>query len=260
MSTESPESPFAVEPGSRSAWLWVRRGLKLKLVAVELLALLGLAVGATAVAAPQWLALPAAQYVAVALFSSALACDVVGRSLCLNVPLAPRTRYVAAASIGCQAAAIVVLIVPLFAVPELPVAMRLVTGLLLAGVAQSIAAVLFMIFARSMAIALGRTDLAQSPFEVLFLYGGSFTTLVGPLSILGVVLLCPCAWWGVYVAAVFLVRTWQEAGLPAGMLGPFLRLVPTLLVGLILSAPLYRYGRFLGRLIDAVDRSRVESP
>lgn len=195
-----------------------------------------------------------------AFFLVVLLLDFTGRTLCMATSVTRHSRAAVCGSIGCQLAAIILLVTPLFALPELPIPARLLTGFLLAGCVQALAAILFMLYARDIAISLGRPDLARSPMRVLCFFGaasGSFTTASVVLGALLVfVLICPCLWWLVYVGLAVLEQSWRQSPLPIAMLWPLVRLVPILLVSLLFFLPLYRYGQLIWQLVNAIDRQR----
>lgn len=243
-----------------SRWAWVSWGFKLKLIALSLLIFMLLAIAGAAVVVPRTLILPNVNYAAVACFLPVLLLDFAGQLLCMATPVAHHSRAAAGGSIGCQLTAIILLVAPLFTLPELSITVRLLTGFLLAGCAQALVAILFMLYARDMSISLGRPDLAGSPKQVLWFFGlasGSFTTAsVVLVTLLVIVLICPCLWWLVYVGLAVLEQSWRRSPLPMALLWPLVRLVPILLVSLVLYLPLYRYGKLLWQLGNAVDRRR----
>ncbi len=235
-------------------WKWVSRGLTLKLGAITLSSLALLAVSALAVVNAQTLWRSNIGYWIGAGFFAALVIDFMGRSMCIAAPVAQSTRASIAASIGCQFAAIIAFVAAVLMIQELDLPARLLIGALLAGFAHTLAALFFVVFARNIAVSLDRVDLASTPLAVLFLFGGSLSTSMVVVLSLGVLLMCPCMWWFVYVPIAVMQQTWQANGLPEHWLWPFVRLVPALLVGLLYWVPVYRYARLLRQLRSAVDQ------
>ncbi|XZE52952.1 hypothetical protein SH139x_004659 [Planctomycetaceae bacterium SH139] len=262
---KQPQSRPAVEPQVDSdsgrvewgqlEWGRISRGLQLKLIAAGILAGLFAGLAVLMVASPRTLALPTVLYLLAAVFLLTLLIDFAGRLLCLTPVSSPQsTRVFVAASIGSQLFAIILLFTPLLAVPELPLSVQITIGLLLAGCGQAIAAVLFMVYVRKLAIMLGRADLARWPLIVLSFNAGSLSITIILFASLCFILACPCMWWLAYVGMAILTEAWRDIGLAAPMLLLLGRLVPTLLFGLLLYSPLYRYGKLLSELKAAVDR------
>ena len=258
MSNGTPATGLNTRRDTAVRWKWVSRGLILKLVAICLSALMLLSVSALAVANPQALLTSRVGYALGAGFFAALIFDLTGRSLCSVAPVTTPTHATIAASIGCQLAAIIVFVTTLVSIPELELLARILIGVILAGCAHALAAVFFVMFARNIAIHLGRDDLALSPISVLFLFGGGFSTSTIIIVVLFVLLLCPCMWWLIYIALAFLQKGWQEYGLPEALLWPMVRLVPVLCFGLLYFVPLYRYGRLLLQLRSAANQCARE--
>ena len=251
---------MAVDQSNERCWGWVSLGLRLKLAALGLLAVLLSGIAGTTVVAPRTLAAPdVATMIAIA-FLVALVLDFVGRCMCVAVPLTQPARTFLASSIGFQLAAVILLFTPWLAIPELTLPLQILVGLALAACGQAFAAMLFMLYARYLAIALERTDLSKSPLQVLGLIGvagTSFTTGGAALAILVfLVMLCPCLWWLGYVGLVVLEQGWRNSGFPEALFWPAVRLAPTLVVALLCYSPLYRYGRLLWNLIGVIDLRR----
>ena len=250
MSNGSPATGLNTGLDTALQWNWVSRGLMLKLVAISLSSLMLSIIGA--LAEPQALLTSSVGYTLGAGFFAALTFDFTGRLLCSVAPVTSPMRATIAGSIGCQLAAIIVFVTTLVTIPELELPARILIGILLAGCAHALAAVFFVMFARNVAVYLGRDDLALSPILVLFLFGGTSAMSMTIAVIL--VVLFPCMWVVILVALMALQAGWQEYGLPQALLWPLVRLVPILFFGLLYFGPLYRYGRLLLQLRRAVNQ------
>lgn len=215
-------------------------------------ALLFFILSALAVMNPEILWIPVVGKSIGAGYFAALLLDFAGRSFCVMAPMETAPRASIAASIASQFAAIVVFVTPLVTVPELDLSQRVLIGVLMAGAAHALAAFFFIMFARSLALHLGRQDLGLAPVGVLFLFGGSFTTTAIVVPIALALLLCPCLWWLFYPFAAMFVRSWEQAGLPVSLLYALVRLVPVFLLGWLYSMPLSRYGWLLANLRSAI--------
>lgn len=260
--TYSPPDVFPDGDGIETAyapdWTWVRRGLFLKLVAVCLFAILLVGVAAIGVfGSPA--SLQAHVPNALAAFVAICAVlDLSGRALCLFSPDIGTARRAVAVSVVAQVAAAFVFIVPIFAIPELPLAVRCALGFPFSLIAQAIAAKLFMVFTRDVALAVDRPDLAERSNNVLWLFGmagGTFTTSYLPLAIVIVAMIaCPCLWWPLYVVLSVLGRMWSEAGGSAESFWLGLRVAFIAPALLLAAPPLIRYSRLIWQLAAAVGR------
>lgn len=257
-------SPPDIFPGddrfetAHADWRWVRRGLLLKLVAVCLFAILLVGVAAVGVFNSPMSLEAHAPNVLAALVATCAALDLSGRVLCFFSPDIGTARRAIAVSVVAQSAAALAFVVPIFAIPELPLAARCALGFPFAIIAQAIAAKLFMVFARDVALAVDRPDLAERSNKVLWLFGvagGTFTTSYLPLTVvLLTMLVCPCLWWPLLLLLSILIRMWSESGGSASSSWVVLRVVFIAPLFLAATPPLIRYGRVMWQLATAVRR------
>ncbi len=253
MPNDPTDNALWTDLASVAKWNWVSRGLSLKLGALTLSALIVVAIGVLVVVNPQTLSTSSVGYWFLAGFFVALIIDFTGRSLCGVAPLTQSARAWIVASIGCQFCAIVAFVTVLLTIPEIALPARISLGILLAGMAHSLAAFFFVLFARRIAVSFGRNDLAFTPAAVFFLFGSSISTSMIVMLVLGVLLLCPCVWWYLFIAIGVVQRGWIEYGLPENLVWPLTRLIPTLLVAVLFGIPVFGYARMLLQLRKAID-------
>ncbi len=259
MTNSGSAGELSIGDDSGGKWKWLNRGLLLKLVAIGLLAFLFLLASVLVVAHPQSLLNSRVGYSLGAVLFTTLVLDVASAAFCFVAPITKPMRLAIAGTIGCQIASLIVFITALATISELDLPARIFVGGVLAGCVRALAAMFFVVFIRNIAIHVGRDDLAFSPISVLLLSGGALSTTTIIVVIMFVLLLCPCMWWLIYAVLAAVQQGWQQYGLPETLLGPTIRLVPVLCLGLLFFGPLYRYGRLLSQLRTAIDQFESSS-
>ena len=228
-------------------WKLAILGLRLKVLAVVILSILLVVLGCTLVVQPRLFARgDIFLHGALGVFVVFVVLDFAGRFCCLATPVAPVTRAVVSASMGCQIVSIGFLVAPFFIDQQLELAAQLVIGVFPAVVSQIAAAVLFMRFTRDVANLVQRPDLAVWPTRVLLMFGVAGSSLAAVAIVLvifvGIILLC---------GAIYPVLAYPFAYAAEN---PLIVLVPGVVFTLlVIYFPFRQYGLLLSRLADAID-------